>query len=60
MMETAVALAVLGITAVTFLSGLATTSRATIIADEKTTAISLAQTQMEWAKKPPYVYGATG
>ncbi len=57
--ETMVALAILGIVAVTFLSGLATTSRATFISDEQATAESLAQSQMEWVKNASYVYDAT-
>jgi len=57
--ETVVALALLGIIAAAFLSGLATTSRAATIADEQTTAGSLARSQMEWAKKVGYVYEAT-
>ena len=56
--ETVVALALLGIISVTFLSGLATTSKASIIADEQTTGESLALSQMEWAKKVDYVYDA--
>lgn len=59
LMETVVALAILGAISVTFLSGLATTSRATFIADEHTTAESLAQSQMEWARNTGYVYEAT-
>ena len=57
--ETLVALALLGAIAVIFLSGLATTSRATIVANEQTTAQSLAQSQMEWVKNTTYVYEAT-
>jgi type II secretory pathway pseudopilin PulG len=57
--ETLVALALLGLVAVAFLSGLATASRANIIADEQTTAESLARSQMEWAKEAAYVYSAT-
>ena len=53
-METVIALALLGIIAVAFLSGLATTSKATVIAGEQTTAESLAQSQMEWVKKITY------
>jgi len=56
LIETLVALALLGAIGVAFLSGLATTSRATIIADEQTTAESLARSQIEWAKKVDYVY----
>ena len=58
--ETVVALALLGIIAVAFLSSLATSSKATIIANDKITAISLAQTQIEWVKKADYIYDATG
>ena len=59
LIETLVALAILGVIAVTFLSGLATTSRAAIIADEQATAESLARSQMEWVKNADYVYGAS-
>ena len=57
--ETAIALAVLGAVAVSFLSGLATTSKATIIADEQATAESLARSQIEWVKNADYIYDAT-
>ncbi|MFC1993186.1 type II secretion system protein [Chloroflexota bacterium] len=57
--ETVVALAILGIIAVPFLSGLATTSKAAFIADEQATAESLVRTQMEWVKNADYVYSAT-
>ena len=60
LIETIVALAILGVVAVSFLSGLATTSKATFIADEQTTAESLARSQMEWAKNASYSYSATG
>jgi len=59
LIETVVALAIIGVIAVAFLSGLATTSKAAFIADEQTTAESLARSQMEWAKKVDYVYDAT-
>ncbi len=58
LIETLVALAVLGIIAVTFLSGLATSSKATFTADERATTESLARSQMEWAKSASY--NATG
>ena len=58
--ETVVALALLGIIAVAFLSGLATSSKATVIANDEITALSLAQTQIEWVKKADYIYDATG
>ena len=59
LIETVVALAILGTIAVTFLSGLATTSRAAFTADEQATAESLAQSQMEWAKNVNYSYEVT-
>lgn len=59
LIETVVALAILGTVAVSFLSGLATTSKAVFIADEQTTAESLARSQMEQVKNTDYVYGAT-
>lgn len=59
LLETIVALAILGTIAVTFLSGLATTSRAAFTADEQATAESLAQSQMEWVKNAGYSYNAT-
>ena len=59
LLETLVALAILGAVAVTFLSGLATTSRAAFVNDELATAGSLARSQMERAKNADYVYSAT-
>ncbi len=59
LLEAMVAMAILGIIAVTFLSGLATASRATFISDEQATAESLAQSQMEWVKNASYLYDAT-
>lgn len=59
LIETVVALAILGVIAVTFLSGLATTSKAAFLADEQTTAENLAQSQMEWVKNAGYVDSAT-
>ncbi len=57
--ETVVALAILSIVAVTFLCGLATTSTATIIANEQATAESLARSEMEYVKNCTYQYLAT-
>jgi len=54
LIEVLVALAILGLVAAAFLSGLATASRALIIADERTTAESLARSQMENVKNQPY------
>lgn len=58
-LETIVALAILGVIAVTFLNGLTTASKSTFIADEQTTAESLAQSQIEWVKNADYSYNAT-
>ena len=54
LIETLAALAILGIVAVGFLSGLATAARATFITDERTTAASLAKSQMEYVKNQNY------
>jgi len=59
LIETLVALAILGIVAVSILSGMATTSKATAIVDERATAESLARSQLEWVKNADYVYSAT-
>jgi len=59
LLETLVALAVLGMIASAFLSGLATASEAAFTADEQTTAESLARSQMEWVKDTIYVEDAT-
>ncbi len=58
LLETVVALAVLGTIAVIFLGGLVTTSKAVFTTDERATAESLAQSQMEWAQSASY--NATG
>jgi len=52
--EVLVALALLGIIAVAFLGGLATASKAMIIADERATTESLARSQMEYVKSCKY------
>ncbi|MBL7166721.1 MAG: type II secretion system protein [Dehalococcoidales bacterium] len=59
LLETLVALAILGIISVAFLSGLTTTSRAAVISDRRATAESLAQSQLETVKQAVYVYEAT-
>lgn len=59
LVETMVALAVLAAVGVTFLSGLATTSKAVVLTDEQATAESLAWTQMEAVKQALYVSEAT-
>ena len=54
LIETLVAVAIVAIVAVSFLSGLATSARATIVVDEQTTASSLARSQMEDIKSQTY------
>jgi len=58
-METVIALAILGVISVAFLSGLTTASKSVFLADKKATAESLAQSQMEWMKDRSYSYNAT-
>ena len=58
-LETAIALAILGAVSVSFLNGLTSTSKSVFIVDERTTAESLAQSQMEWVKNASYSYNAT-
>jgi len=58
LLETLAALAITGVVVVAFLSGLGTASRAAIVADEQTTAESLARTQIDWVKQAAYVSGA--
>lgn len=53
-LETAIALALLGIVGVFIFYGLATTSRAVFIARERTTALSLAQSQTEYVNTRDY------
>jgi type II secretory pathway pseudopilin PulG len=54
LIETVVALALLGIIGVTFLGALATTSNSRLIADEHASARILAESQMESIKKQTY------
>ena len=58
-LETVIALAILGVVSVSFLNGLTSASKSVFIVDEKTTAESLAQSQMEWIKNASYSYNAT-
>ncbi len=60
LLETVVALVIMGAIAVAFLTGLAVSSRASVITDEQTTAESLARRQMEWVKNTAYVHSANG
>ena len=50
LIEVLIALALMGIIAIAFLSGLSTSSMALIIADEHATAESLARSQMAYVK----------
>lgn len=59
LIEVLIAVALMGIIAVAFLSALATASTALIIADERATAESLARSQMEYVKNCGYEYGAS-
>lgn len=54
LIETVVALALLGIIGVAFLSALAVSSNARFIADERVSARILAESQMEYVKKQAY------
>jgi len=57
--ETLVALAILGLVAVAFLGSLATATKATVIADEQTTAESLVRSEVEYVRSCTYQYGAS-
>ena len=59
LMETLVALAIIGIVAAIFLSGMATTTKANIITDKKATAESLVYTEIEYVKNFAYQYDAS-
>jgi len=56
LIEAVVALALLGIIGVTFLGALATSSSARAIADERTSARILAESQMEDIRKQDYAF----
>lgn len=53
-LETAVALALLGMVSTAIFFGLATTSKAVFLANERTTALSLAQSQTEYVNTLDY------
>lgn len=59
LLETVIAVAILGTTAAAFLSGVAHSSKGVYTADVQATAESLARSQMEWAKNASYSYNAT-
>ena len=54
LIEVLIAIAILGVVAVAFLTALTTASGALIIADEHTTAESLARSQQEYVKSQDY------
>ena len=54
LIEVLIAMALVGIIAIAFLSALSTASMALITADERATAESLARSQMEFVKNQPY------
>jgi len=56
LIETVIALALLGIIGLAFLSGLATTSNSRLVVDEHTAARILAESQMENIKKQTYAF----
>jgi prepilin-type N-terminal cleavage/methylation domain-containing protein len=55
LIEVLIALALVGIIAIAFLSALSTASMALITADERATAESLARSQMEYVKNQEYI-----
>ena len=59
LIETLVALALLGIVASVFLGGIGTASHATIVADEQATAESLVRSEIEYVKNQTYQYYTT-
>jgi hypothetical protein len=59
LIDTLVALCIIGAISATFLSGLIISSKASFATDERTTAESLARSQMEWVQSIGYIEGAT-
>ena len=59
LIETIVAIAILGTISVVFLGGMVVGSKGTFEADEQATAESVARCQMEWVHGLPYVDNAT-
>jgi len=55
LIETLIALALLGLIAAAFLGGLATAAKATFIADEQATSESLARSEIEYVKNQSYI-----
>ncbi len=54
LIEALIAIVILGITAAAFLSGLSTAFKANLLTDEHSTALSLAQSQLESVKQQDY------
>jgi len=54
LLETVMAIAILGLVAVAFLSGMATTINATVITEKQATADSLVRSEMEYVKNCAY------
>ena len=59
LVETLVGIAILGLISIGILSGLTLAARSNIIADEQTTAESLARTQMEYVQQQTYKTGTS-
>ena len=59
LIETVVAIAIIGAISVVFLGGLVVSSKGTLEADEQSTAESVARCQMEWVQGLTYVDDAT-
>jgi len=57
--EVIIALGILGLVAVVFLSGLSTALKASYLADERSVAESLARSEMEYVKSQEYEEGAS-
>ncbi len=59
LLETLVALAIVGVVAVTFLGGVGTATKATVISNEQATAESLVRSEIEYVRKSAYQYDAS-
>ena len=57
LVEVLISIAILGIIALAIFFGLSAASKTLFLADERTTAESLAKSRMEWVKNQPYDYG---
>lgn len=60
LIEVLIALALLGIIAASFLLAVSTATKAAFIADERTTAESLARSQLEYVKEQEYMAAGVG